>query len=512
MAATVVLYLLPFFYPAMWITALLALWPMIEMARASRPGAAFLRGYLLGLALFIAGLYWVGHVSVFGLVLLSAIIALYIAIFCWLVARYHGRFRAPFVVAVPALWVAIEFARCNLISPFPWLILGHSQHACLPMIQIADLAGVYGVSFVCALAAAAAAECRRGKRAALKQCLAAFAVLVLVLGYGVWRIQTLPIHDGPRLAIVQGNIPQSVKLQYTYQQSVQAFMKHVKLSRETAAEKPDLIVWPETMCPGFLDLPPANRGETDLLAEMCRVQLKRLARDLKARLLIGYLSVHFKDRKAVLANAVRYYAPNAQVLGKYEKMHLVPFGEYKPFEETIPLLKTYVYPLVEQWCAPIGNLEPGFEQTIFDLKGRQFGVLICYEDVLPYLARGLRRKGADFAINVTNDGWFKDSLELDQHNTISAFRAVENRIGMVRAANTGMSSFISPTGEVYAVLRRQGRHREVEGWCAANVRTCPTRTLYTRVGEAWAWLCVIAAVGLVALPRRMSQPLGTSGT
>ena len=510
-AGAVALYLLPFLWPVLWPTAWVALWPLIELARRSRPRRAALWGYVTGLALFLVGCYWIGHVSWAGWALLCGYLAAYVALFALAIAWISRRCPAPMTLAAPCLWVALEVVRGRLMSGFPWLELGHSQHACLPLIQIADLAGVHGVSFLLAMAAGAGSDVlaaiERRDRTRTRLGLAAVPLAATLiacacaLGYGLWRLRTLDVKPGPRVAIVQGNIPQALKLSLTQEQALEALGRHVQLSRDTLAQEPDMIVWPETMSPGMLNLPAQGYGWHGQLAERCRAELGKLARDSGAHLLIGSIAVEGSPITTSF-NSAFLFGPTRRYLGRYDKMHLVPFGEFIPFRKQFPFLARIV---------PVpGDMSPGKESSVFDAIGEPFGVLICYEDVVPYLARALRRDGAAFAVNITNDGWFRGSPELDQHNGIAVFRAVENRMGLVRATNTGMSSFISPTGRVHAVLKREGKWREVEGTLVDRVRVSPTRTLFTRVGDAWGWLCVAASAAMLAWAARgrsrKSQP------
>ena len=493
-----VLYLVPFYFPRLWIVCWLALWPAIEIAHRSDPKRAAIHGYFLGLAIFVLGVYWLAHVSVLGWLVLSAYLAAYVAAFCLIVSWAGRRRRVPLIVLAPTAWVALELVRAKLFSGFPWLQLGHSQHAFLPIIQIADLAGVYGVSFLLAMGGATLAALRtaRGGRSMIQGGVTV-AAFVAALAYGFWRVETVATKEGPRIATVQGNIPQSVKLNYTVEQSKASLDKHVKLSWDAMSQKPDLIVWAETMSPGYLNLPGAGYGEWSLLAELSRYELRKLATGSKCHLLIGSIAVQGNPPEDFY-NSAFFYAPDMSLLDRYDKVHIVPFGEFVPFGKQFPFLRRIV---------PVPtDLTPGDDLVVFDGPRGKFGVLICYEDVVPDLARQLRKDGADFAVNMTNDGWFKGSPELEQHNGIAVFRAVENRMGIVRATNTGMSSFISPVGRVHAVLEQNGDRREIEGKLVANVQVSDSRTLYTRIGDTFAWLC--AAATLVALLWTFLKPRG----
>ncbi|MBM4044759.1 MAG: apolipoprotein N-acyltransferase, partial [Planctomycetes bacterium] len=457
-----------------WLLAL----PSLSLRQAA------LHSYLLGFAFFAFNLHWLRYVTVLGWLMLSLYLACYFLVF-GLVLRLldlskagersevrgqrsenpkseiqNPKSRHPSPVtrhlAVPACWVALEYVRSFLMTGFPWLFLGHTQYRFLPLIQVADIAGVYGLSFLIVLTNLCLAAAWRERRnvGRLVAALAGPAVLIAAcLVYGHARLSKLSVTEGPLVGIVQGNIPQEVKEQMDPEELKRSLAKHVELSKTFAGAHVDMLIWPETMVPGVLNLPPEYRREIDVLSLKA---VDDLARMTKTHLLLGGIAVELRptltnrlDQRNF--NSAYFYSPSGELLGRYDKLHLVPFGEYTPLKRYFPFLSKLVPYEV--------GLSAGTDWTLFRLDSWQFGVLICYEDTVAPLAREFRRRGASFMVNVTNDGWFRDSAELEQHLAISAFRCIENRIGLVRAANTGISSFLSPTGQIHARLVIDGQQR-----------------------------------------------------
>ncbi len=463
------------------------------------------------------------------------------------------------LLAVPAAWALLEWIRSWLFSGFGWALLSYSQWHMLPVIQIAHLVTAYGVSFLIVLVNAAIAETvtsqvvgrkshekadagrvahdsrleNRDSRSWLETsqrsfCLlpSAFCHLVFAavlcaaaIGYGYWRLQQSIEGQPITVAVLQGNIPQHQKWDERYAQQI--LDQYTVLTRVVADEQPDLVIWPETSVPGYLE------EESELLGVV-----QEVARLSGGYLLVGTPSMQLEEteREATLdmvsrRSELRYYNSavlfdaDGTLLQRHHKMHLVPFGEYVPFEDRLPVLRA--------WIPPTGDFSPGRDYTVFQLRtqassyklqatrfetrdadrkrstnsqkqqrgeselsvsdsgydaGRlqleagslqlKFGVLICYEDIFPGIVRRLRRSGADFLVNITNDAWFGDrSGAAEQHAQASLFRAVEEGVWVVRAANTGYSCVIDPCGRIVDEVKdREGRRIGVPGYAIATLR------------------------------------------
>jgi apolipoprotein N-acyltransferase len=291
--------------------------------------------------------------------------------------------------------------------------------------------------------------------------------------------------------------------------------KATRLSRRLEGQGVDLLVWPETTVQEPLN-PESTPHLNERALEMQQhglESLRDLGRRLDCRLLIGAprLLVEKLDGEQMgaygpeaqhNANSAYYMTKDAEILGRYDKTHLVPFGEYVPLRNVLPFLQVLT-PMTR-------DLTPGTELDVFSLpagdRDVKFGVLICYEDVPATLVRKFTRRGADFLVNITDEGWYRYPGELRQHAAMAVFRAVENRSTVVRAANTGISCFINPVGKIYEAVRRDADgkiRRNVEGAVAAPVKLTDQRTPYVRFGDAFAWLCaLLAVVALVAAPVR----------
>jgi len=474
--------LLFFSFPQPWCfrgAAWVALVPWLFLLRHSAPRRAFLYSWLVGAVFFTIGVRWLRFVTVPGWLLLSAYLSLYFALFGYF---YKVMARWRFLFA-PFIWIALELARARLLTGFPWFSLGYSQATLLPLIQVADFGSVYAVSFIIllvnvALAEVAAAISARSKVAVRRAALASAAAALLVLAaiaYGAWRLRTIPIEQGPRVAVVQGNIPQSVK--ESHGTAYEVLAGHLALSDTVQEGSVDMILWPETMV-----LVPLN------LSEGYRAILADLAQEKKAHLLVGAHSAI----EGKYYNSAYFFSDDGILLGRYDKLHLVPFGEYIPLGRFLSFISRIV-PYEE-------GLTPGAAPVVFRLGNLNFSVLICYEDTIPDLVRGVAPPYPGFLVNLTNDGWFRGSAELEQHLEISSFRAIETRMGLVRAANTGISALISPTGEVERILAgEEGQAKEVEGVLVGRLALAgDLLTPYRKAGDLFAFSCAVVALAAIA--------------
>jgi apolipoprotein N-acyltransferase len=468
-----------------------ALAPVLALAgTALTPRRALLEGWVAGLAFFLPLLRWLTHTmstysqlpmpaAVLVLLLLSAYLALFWGGVAWALAWLRGRLGGGVLWLAPALWVTAELGRTYLLSGFPWGLLGYVPSRRLLVIQIAAWTGVYGVSALLVLvntALAWAAVERRGRGAAAGLLLAAAAVGGTLL---VGRAHLAPT-DAPTLpvTVVQGNIPQAVKWDAKFK--AETLRIYGDLTR-AAAPGSRLVVWPEAAVPAYVRFEPgALRWLTDLAA------------GVQVPLLVGVPDAETDGRTVHYLNSA-FLVDSAGVRARYDKMHLVPFGEYVP-------LKRLLF-FVEAIAAEIGDFTPGRQVTILPLEGTPFGTVICYEVIFPGLFRRFVAGGASFMTNITNDAWFGDSGGPLQHLAMVPLRAVENRIAVVRAANTGVSAFVLPSGAIGAALPLGAR-----GTLRAEVPLRRGDTFYTRFGDVFAYACLAmsgaALAGGLAAGRR----------
>jgi apolipoprotein N-acyltransferase len=459
-----------------------ALAPVLALAvTAGTPGRAFLEGWVAGLAFFLPLLRWLTHtmttfstltlpLAVLVLLALSGYLAVFWGGVGWMLAWLRARFGVRTLWLAPAIWVAAELARTHFLGGFPWGLLGYVPSRRLLVIQIAAWTGVYGVSALLVLvntALAWTAVERRWRATAVAGLLSMAAVGGTIL---IGRTQ-LGSRDGGTLsvAVVQGNIAQAVKWDAAFR--AETFRIYGELT-QAAAPGSRLIVWPEAAVPAYLRFEPgAMRWLTELAAAV------------RVPLLVGAPDAEREGRQIRYLNSA-FLVEAAGVRGRYDKMHLVPFGEYVP-------LKRLLF-FVEAIAAEIGDFTPGRQATVFPLEGAPFGTVICYEVIFPDLFRRFVAGGASFMVNITNDAWFGDSGGPLQHLAMVPLRAVENHIAIVRAANTGVSAFVLPSGAIQATLPLGER-----GTLRAEVPLRRGETFYTRFGNVFAYAC--AAVSGAAL-------------
>ncbi len=452
------------------------------------PKRPFKSGFVAGVVFFAVTLYWLnivmttyGHLPVllsFLLyLLLAAYLALYWAIASWAACRLREFRGYSFALTLPVFWVALEFLREFLLTGFPWATLGYSQHDWLPMVQSADLFGVYGLSYLIVLCNAALAECfllkSRGPSQGHPR--KAFVVaMVLLLGnyaYGAWCLQQDPDTRAETLAVavVQGNIPQGLKWRPENQISTVQTYRDLSLRAEQDGAK-DLIVWPEAAMPFYFQ-------DGGPLAD----SVAGLAAEAKTALLFGSPAYRRDSGALRYLNSAYLLSPTAEVQGRSDKIHLVPFGEYVPLGKFLPFVNKLV--------AGIGDYSPG-EINPLPIGKYNLGVLICYEVVFPELAREYVRQGSDLLVNITNDAWFGKSSAPWQHLAMARFRAIENRVWVARAANTGISAFIAPSGKII----KQTNLFEA-GFLSSEVGLGARPKLYSHMGDlipgAFLLICLI---------------------
>jgi len=445
---------------------------------------SFVLGYLCGMFFWSLTIYWLIHVTLLGQAVLILYLAVYFGIFGCAVYLFRFLPVGVFLFFIPCLWVLLEYLRSYLFTGFPWALMGFSQYKNLPVIQIADLTGAWGVSFLVVLVNVGLYLTLR-KRLKAVNFLICVSVLFLFLAYGFYRLSYKPgLRCDKKLlkvSVVQGNIPQDLK--WDKQAADGILNNYIALTNAAAKDEPSLIIWPEASVPALW-------GEDSASAQFA--QVFSLGRQLKTNLLVGAVS-RLGD---AYFNSALFIDNLGQLERVYNKLHLVPFGEYIPFKSTFPFLET---------IAPIGDIEPGREYTVFS-QPVKFSVLICFEDLFPELSREFIKRGARFLVNITNDAWYKQGSAPYQHFAASVFRAVENRVYLVRAANTGISGFIDPFGRLSSIVQdTSGRDSFVRGYSSQNICLTPIRrTIYNRYGELFVVFCLLfdACVIIFALRRK----------
>jgi apolipoprotein N-acyltransferase len=461
--------------------------PVLALA-ATAPSArrAALEGWVGGLAFFGPLLRWLDHTFTNFSTMprpLAPVVVLLLAGYCALfwgavaatVAGLVRRWGREALWLAPALWVGAEVARAHFLSGFPWGLLGYIPSGRLTVIQVAAWTGVYGVSALVVLVNTLLARLALGgphRTLALAAVLVA-AVLGGVLGLGQARLARVEAGLASRptvpVALVQGNIAQSLKWEPGARDAT--LRTYGDLTRQAAPGR-RLVVWPEAAMPAYVRLDPAALAWlTDLAAEV------------KTPLLIGAPDA-FQERSVTRYLNSAFLVGSPGLLLRYDKIHLVPFGEYVP-------LKRLLF-FVEAIAAEIGDFSPGQRRVVFPLAGAPFGVVICYEVIFPDLFRRFVQDGASFMVNITNDAWFGDSGGPLQHLAMVPLRAVENGVTVARAANTGVSALVAPTGAIGPRLELDRR-----GVLPVEVPAGAGGTFYTRHGDVFAHS--LAGVSVLAL-------------
>jgi len=530
------------FPPAdLWPVAFLALCPLLIAIRGARSwrGAALL-GLVAGMAGYLPGFAWLASVTVPGWMGLAFYVSLYMVAAAVAFRFVQERHRGWWPLLAALTWVGLEFIRARILTGFPWLFMGYTQYKFLALIQLSAITGVYGVSFLVVLVNAAAAQLfielgdsRRAARPFRPRRAAMLALSVLLVlacaAGGEAARRRVRVSQGPLVGIVQQNIPRLVSDlarsdEELFADSGEELILVGQLSRQLEGRGVRLLVWPETTVQAPMNLSPEvvdfltaepsilRRGVRQIYHKAHDI-LRRLGARMNCYFLVGSIS-WFKPSEGYVeklhpymelttGNSAVMLSPEGRFMGRYDKMHLVPFGEYVPWVDWLPFLQVFT-PFQR-------GLTPGEEAVIFELPPAgdgeepvRFGVLICYEDVMPSLVRRFTLRGAQFLVNITDEGWYRFPGELHQHLAMAVFRAVENRTTVVRVGNTGISCFIGPGGQMYEYIGRRtdGRLvlRDVCGVASAPVRLCEQSTFYVRNGDLFAVACLALSVALPAIP------------
>jgi len=517
--------------------AWVSLVPFILVCRPdAKPKKLAVAAYLISLFYWLGNLYWMAYVTPIGWIAFCVYTAV-----LWPVAalclRWCRMKKVPLFLAVPILIVGVERLQGLFLGGFFWRFLAHSQYENIMLIQIADIFGAGGVSFLIAMVNGLAAELiiavdeKRLLKVSnfIKTAVVCEAVAGVFL-YGQWRmVQSAEFtEDGPLVASLQSNVPQSVKQSFQAEEEIFAdLLEHSKQSAEAGAE---LIVWPETMVQAILE--PQLLRLLDPLHSY-RIFDKSLSEHAKEGvfLLVGayggtlQITEDFDIRLAQKYNSAFLYKPDGSLAEKsYGKIHLVPFGEALPFEniDFLHNLLIKIGPYDFDY-----TLDAGTEYTVFEMSGGEwdeaqtykFSVVICYEDAVPALCRRFAvdedgRKRIDWLINISNDGWFvkfKDgkvlpSTELAQHTAVCVFRAVENRLAIVRSVNTGISCLIDPVGIIHngfmaGSLPNQAMERQgCAGWFVDRITIDKRTTFFSKYGQWLDFCCALCLFVLIIVP------------
>jgi len=498
-----------------WV-AWISLIPLLISLENKSLSDAFKIGLLAGLFHYLTLIYWIvtvlsryGNISpilsLAALLLLSLYLSLYIAFFALVVVTFKkNRFYSLWGASA---WVALEYARSYIMTGLPWCLLGYSQYSRLPFIQISDIAGVYSISFIIVLVNIAIYNVaslifkkkksahtvgyepeitvsdhntlnrkRKSnnehpfKRVGIETIFTVFLVgCILVYGYSRLKEKKDANLKGRELraVVVQGNIDQSLKWDSDFQEETVSIYK--KLSLQSADFKPQLIIWPETALPCFFQ-------DTSHLSR----EVFEIAKITNAKILFGS-PAYVKENDSIFYYNRAYMISKGRVVDYYDKVHLVPFGEYVP-------LKRYI-PFVHRLVTAAGDFSTGKKVHPMHSPDLTIGTLICFETIFPDISRKFAAQGVEFLVNLTNDAWFGRTSAPYQHISMAVFRCVENGLPMARAANTGISAFILANGKIAdtsELFEREILQKEI--------KLTHKKTFYSQFGDIFAILLTVATI------------------
>ncbi len=485
-----------------------ALVPLLFALEGCERGEAFRRGYIAGLVFFGATVWWTIHVTLPGMVAFVAFLALYFGLgsmwFAVVLTKWgEGKDSAIRNILASVLgsagWVVLEWVRgWFLYGGFGWNPLAVTQHQAVPLIQFAAVTGVYGVSaLVCFTNCAVFFTIRRFARQMLDRQVVRrlswefYVAVLLVCGaflHGYHQIRRDESPRSLRVALIQGNIPQSLKFDPTDKPMI--LERYRTLTERAVVLKPQLIIWPETATPEAL------RYDAESFA-----LVTNLAAKADASLLTGTVDMTPNSSPPEAFNGAIMVRSDGSLGGIYHKMHLVPFGEFIPLRKlAVPILKLLGpkdYEASDDYGFTSGN-----QFTIFEVDGLQFGTVICFEDTLPELYRQFVQVGADFMVNITNDAWFKNSPASEMQLANAVFRAAETHRPLIRATNNGVTCIVDEFGFVDPGTRLD---KFTDGSLVYEVKVPHVfgQTFFTRHSDWFVGVCLLGcAVGLVLLRRR----------
>lgn len=440
----------------------------------------FKSGYLFGMMISFLTLYWVVYVTVIGVILLIILHSLYYAIIGAMLAAGTKRFGTRGLLFLPFVWVAIEYLRSLTQVSFPWLNLSYTQAANLPIVQLAELSGDTTVSFFVVVVGILLYLGYRCVRKSVKSSLVIAAALLLYSAVYLWGTSRMRTASADfTVSALQGNIP--IQEKWRDGNIDHNFETYDRLSGEAKDDSARFVLWPETAAPSYLIYDPAYV-----------TWIESIAKKLNIDILTGALQlVRTDDAKKHFYNSAFFFSPLGMDRVPYNKHFLVPFGEHMPYAERIGLIERFREFVKASWGFDISDFEPGDSVRTFETNGRKFGVLICFEAIYPEFVREMVNSGADFLTVITNDDWFGKTAGPYQHAAIPIFRAVENRIWILRAANTGISEIIDPYGNI-AAKTKLGEKTRLTGKIGAKAEV----TTFQLFGEIVSKICL--AGGLLA--------------
>ena len=477
--------------------AWISLIPLLLIILKKSPTQSFFLGLAAGFSYYAILIYWIpsvpvhyGHLSVgFSIliyILLVLFLALFWAFFCLLWTKIYQSFPRLAFLLIPFIWISFEYIITHLLTGFPWGLLGSSQYSNIYFIQLASITGVYGLSFVLVLFQSLFLYSMRYKEKTPFFIGLAF-VLLIHLG-GFLSLKKSPHTENSFTAsVIQGNVSSDISWDKISSQEIwDLFSQHLELSRQAYEKGSRLIIWPEFSVPLCFSC-----SEDIYLA--FKGKLYQFVQGTRCTLLLGTNEKTGTPGNIQYHNAALCLSPDLSI-GRYYKMHLVPFGEYTPYEK--------IFFFIEKMTHAIGNISPGTQSSLHQFENSKFGSPICYEIIFPDLVRKFVKKGANFLVTITNDGWYGKSSAPYQHFSMAVLRAVENRRYLLRAATTGISGIIDPSGRILAKSELM-----TQTHLTGNISPSQKLTFYTRFGDLLpkASLTLTAMFLILTLAKRKDE-------
>ena len=414
---------------------------------------------------FIAGIvhcaitiFWLNFVTRLGTFLLVFYLALY-----WVFFGLGSSFlivKRWSVITIPALWVVMEFLRENFpYLGFGWINLGYSQYTNLFLVQVADIFGVKLISFLIMTTNMVTVKFLQEKKIILRYLVYAAILLLISLGYSAYRLNNLEIKQSVVVSIVQPNIDQRLK----WDPRARGYIISTLGYLSNRLKDDSILIYPEASWPTFVD-----REEEK--------NIQRFVRNIDKDILLGAVT----KEEGKFYNSAILIGRDGSFLGRYRKIKLVPFGEYVPLRSLLSFVNV---------LSAMGDLSPGVEHYVFEYEGKKMAVLICFEDSFPILVSRLARM-SDFVVNITNDAWFKGDPQASQHLAIMVFRAIENRISIVRSANTGISAYVDFLGRI-DTFNKDKKKLFVAGTNKFRVAINRGSSFYNKYTEIFPFMCFL---------------------
>jgi apolipoprotein N-acyltransferase len=471
---------LSFYSPNLSFLAWFSLVPFLYAIGKERLKAGLVCAFIFSLCYYGVALCWITQVSKLGFIVLLIYLSLYYLLFL-LAARYL--FNKPLrIITLSCLWVMVEFLKERVWTGFGWANLGYSQYDNFYIIQSADLLGTKFITFLIVLFNILIWEMvsyfKEEKREVKRKVIFAKVVFVFFifsssLFYSLYRTSSLDESGYLEVAVIQPNVPQELK--WDERVSSDVIEGLYILGKRTKGDV--LTIFPESAWPHTVD-------------EDNFYQLQSFINSIQRDTLIGIISKKDKD----FYNSALLFNKQAKLKGYYNKIKLVPFGEYVPLRKYLSFVSIVNY---------IGDIRKGDDFSRFSYENKDFSVLICFEDIFPlHVARMAR--GCDFLINITNDAWFGGEPEASQHLGIMTLRAIENRISIVRSANTGISGWASFKGKIHK-LERDGQDIFFADSSSFNISLNLKRSFYNKYPEIFVGFCAFFLLGVFLIDRTFAK-------